>query len=257
MNNFLLKSGSVLGASLLGLIILINFSAGIVSGVWLAISGNWANIFYGLLLSIVMPFAYTVVALPTMAIMPLMLKVIEKKIKSATFVLGFINILYSNGIMIVWTYFVFTEFSKNASGLMAVPLILWGYSTVVAPLAYMARNEPPDSTGTSLGIFLAQVAYILATVFWMIGLSASFILWGMILLALAFTLFSISIVMKTFDEEQKVMTYQEEPPKVIDAEIEELFKDDETEVAVKFCNSCGKEIIPGSNFCKFCGKKLN
>lgn len=257
MNNFLSKSGAFLGASLLGLMIIINFFAGIISGIWLAILGNWAVIFYGLFLSFVMPFAYSIVALPTMAILPLIVKAVEKKSKFFTVLLGLVNVLYSNGIIVAWTYFVFTEFTKNANGLIAVPLILWGYSTVIAPLAYMAKGEAPDNTGTSLGIFLAQAGYFLATVFWFFGFSYSFILGTLILLAVLFSLFAIFIVAKSFDEEQGKIKYQEESPDIIDAEVENIFENDSIKSSVNFCNKCGNEMGVSASFCKFCGNKLS
>lgn len=257
MNNFLSKSGGVIGASFIGLMIIVNFFSGIISGIWLAFLGDWAVIFYGLFLSFAMPFAYTIIALPTMAILPLILKAVEKKSKFFTVLLGLVNVLYSNGIIVAWTYFVFAEFTKNASGLMAIPFILWGYSTVIAPLAYMAKGESPDNTGTFLGIFLAQVGYLLAIIFWALGFSGSSILGVLILLAVLFSLFAISIVIKGFDDEHERISYQEDPNDVIDAEIEDIFEDGNTESFVKFCNSCGKELVAGSNFCKFCGNKLN
>lgn len=262
MNNYLSKGGQVIGASILGLIIGINFFAGIISGIWLAFLGDWSVIFYGLFLSFAMPFAYTLVSLPTMAIMPLLVKAVENKSKFFTVFLGLINVLYSNGVMVAWTYFVFAEFTKNANGIIAVPFILWGYSTVVAPLAYMAKGEAPDNTGTSLGIFLAQSGYIVATILWFFGFPYSSILIGLILLAIVFSLFTISIVIKSFDEEQAVLSDQGEFYNAVDAEIindeQDLFVEENsvTESLTNFCTSCGKEIAGNPGFCKFCGNKL-
>ena len=39
----------------------------------------------------------------------------------------------------------------------------------MAPLAFMASKEPPDSTGTSLGLMLAVVAYALLLILHFLG----------------------------------------------------------------------------------------
>jgi MFS family permease len=263
MKDYLSKSGQIIGVSILGLMIGANFFAGIISGIWLAFLGNWSVIFYGLFLSFAMPFAYTLVSLPTMAIMPLLIKAVEKKSKFFTVFLGLINVLYSNGIMVAWIYFVFVEFTKNANGIIAIPFILWGYSTVIAPLAYMAKGEAPDNTGTSLGIFLAQSGYVLAIIGWFFGFPYSSILIVLILLAIAFSLFTISIVIKSFDQDQEALLNQGEFYDAVDAEIisndqDQFVKENNgSESSINFCTSCGKEIAGNPSFCKLCGNKLN
>ncbi|HAL24888.1 TPA: hypothetical protein DCP18_03815 [Candidatus Wolfebacteria bacterium] len=161
-----LAGGAVWGV-LLVVITFLNYFSGIISGIWLAIIGNWGNIIFGILISVMMPFVYSIVALPTMLFMLPIKYFIEKNNRIATSVFALANLLYSNAIIIVWVMAVFVYFTDKASGSSSIPLLLWGYSVALAPLAYMAKEEPANSTGTAMGIFLAIISYLSLMIMWL------------------------------------------------------------------------------------------
>ena len=141
----------------------VNFFSGIVGGIWLAFSGGLSLVFYGIVLSIIMPWGYTLATLPQMGLAAPLANFVEKGNKLVVGILGFIISVYGNFILAIWSIFVFESLIKNQPQPF-IPLLLWGYSTVMAPLSYMASKESPDSTGTSMGLLFAQLSFILLTV---------------------------------------------------------------------------------------------
>lgn len=253
MNNFLSKSWGVLATTLLSLIIIVNIFSGIGAGIWLVALGKWREIIFGFIIAFIMPYAYTIIALPSMGFAYLLTLLVEKKRKFLTLIIGLISIVYQDGIILIWTFFIFNHFSENISGVIAVPLILWGYSTVTAPLAYMAKNELPDSLGTSLGIFLAQAAYLILTTLWIFGISANISAISICLLLIPFSILPLYIIWKSFEEDRQNSVFGDETAEIEDADFEEVKED----VSKDYCPSCGKEVSPSSSFCKFCGYNLN
>ena len=150
------------------ILILINFFSGIVGGFWLAFSGGLSLVLYGIVLSIFMPWGYSLAFLPQLGLAALLVNFVEKGNKLVVGVLGFITSVYGNFILTIWSIFVFESLVKNQPQPI-IPLLLWGYSTVMAPLSYMASKEAPDSTGTSMGLLFAQLSFILLTVLFIVG----------------------------------------------------------------------------------------
>lgn len=56
---------------------------------------------------------------------------------------------------------------RHADEVAGLPLLLWGFSVTMTPLGYMAKNEGPDSFGTSLGVMLSLVAYAVLTIIYL------------------------------------------------------------------------------------------
>lgn len=153
---------------IVSVLILINFFSGIVGGIWLAFSGGLSLVIYGIILSIVMPWGYTLVALPQMGLAALLVNFVEKGNKFIVSIIGLVASVYGNSILALWTIFVFEALVKGQPQSF-IPLILWGYSTTMAPLSYMASKEPPDSTGTSMGLLFAQLSFVLLTILFLVG----------------------------------------------------------------------------------------
>ena len=142
--------------------LMLNMWGGVVGGVWLAVLGEWLLIVYGVLLIIVMPWAWTIANLPGMWLAGLGFILIERSATSSrSFValVGFVIAAWGAGLDVLWVYFVFVEFSAQIDQESAIPYLLWGYSTTMAPLGFMASKEQPATIGLSLGVLLAALAY--------------------------------------------------------------------------------------------------
>lgn len=166
--SFVSKASKTAIELVVAVLIMANFFSGIVGGLWLAFSGGLSLVLYGIVLSIIMPWGYTLAALPQMGLAALLVNFVEKGNKLIVSILGFTTSVYGNFILALWTIFVFEVLVKSQPQSL-IPLLLWGYSTTMAPLSYMASKEPPDSTGTSMGLLFAQLSFILLTILFLVG----------------------------------------------------------------------------------------
>lgn len=166
--NFIEKPVKTTIELIVSVLILINFFSEIVGSIWLTLSGGLSLVIYGIILSIIMPWGYMLVALPQMGLAVLLVNFVEKGNKFIVSIIGFVASVYGNSILALWSIFVFENLVKGQSQSL-IPLILWGYSTTMAPLSYMASKEPHDNTGTSMALLFTQLSFILLIILFLIG----------------------------------------------------------------------------------------
>lgn len=174
-DGFFSKIATLTAAALGGLLLMLNIGSWIIGGIWLAIAGQWGLIVTGIILSIFMPWIYSLVAMPGIALAALMVKTVEKKQRLLTSTIAFITTIYEYGILGYWIVYVFWLFASRYPEVSLLPLILYGYSTATAPVSYMASQEGRNATGSVMGVFLSQIGYLLITVFAILGFPYSFI----------------------------------------------------------------------------------
>ena len=160
-----------IGGILLLTMYLLNTLSGIVSGIWLLVLWEWQLILMGLAISLLMPMAFAIVMLPQMGLAAVYLTSEEKGKKALALATGLLASLYGNATIACWVALVFFLFVGLAGGVNTICLLLWSFATAMAPLSYMASKEPPDSTGTALGLLLAQVCYAWLALAWWLGAS--------------------------------------------------------------------------------------
>ncbi|MEK6953092.1 MAG: hypothetical protein AABX29_08835 [Nanoarchaeota archaeon] len=153
-------------------ITIFNYFAGFIGGIWLLILGEWPIVVFGFIASFIMPWLYAIAMLPMLALVPLFNRFAERKNKILTLPIGFIGALYTNFIILLWVYLVFDVlviqmYEQGVHNL--VPLIIWAYSVTTSPLSYMARGESAESTGTTRGLFLGFIGFILTAILWFFG----------------------------------------------------------------------------------------
>jgi len=204
----LINFASTIGTATISLIativIILNFFSGIVGGIWLAILRNWGSIGIGFGLGFAMPWIYTLVSLPAMGLSVVVAFFAEKGSKTFTAILGFLTSLYHNALMAAWVIWVFGFFMGRADAKSFIPYLLWGYSTMMAPLSYMASKEPPDSLGTTLGVFYAQVCYFAYVLFFFFGKTFMPWLYSIIVIGIVFSLFAIVLAIAQMVEEERM-----------------------------------------------------
>jgi len=187
------SAGSAFILMIVTVLLAVNLLAGIVGGIWLAVKGEWGSIGWGFALSFIMPWAWTLASLPNIGLAFLVGIFAEKGSRVFTAIFGFLSSVYSNILIALWVFYVFGLFMGRASSATYIPYLLWSYSSIMAPLGYMARHEGPDSTGTSLGLFLAQLSFLILTSFWYFGAYFETILVTFSCIILAFSLFAVFI----------------------------------------------------------------
>ncbi len=139
----------------------LNVFGGIVSGIWLVVKGEWRLVLLGFMFSFAMRWVWTLASLPAMGLAAILFGTSHSRTRWVVLSGGFVVAAWNALLIGVWTLLVFAFFIGHAERETVIPLLLWGYSTTMAPLSYMASYEPPDSPGTSFGLLLAVFSYAL------------------------------------------------------------------------------------------------
>ena len=156
--------------ALLGLInvlslplMVLNLLGGIVSGIWLAILGEWGTIGWGILAIGISTFGIS------LALMPVMLLAVpvvwsEKKGKSLlSLLLSSLGGLYTLGVLSAWCLGVLFFFTKEVTHSGLIPTLIWSYGVAIGPWSYMASKERPGGGSefySLLATFFAEIAYV-------------------------------------------------------------------------------------------------
>lgn len=164
-----LKVGSAFVSMVVMPLIVLNLFSVIVGGIWLAIIGQWWTIGQGLVFGFVMPWIYAIVILPSLGLSALAVKAADRGNKPYVVILSFIVSMFNYILIAIWGFLIFSFFARSIGSNSYVPYLLWIYSTTMAPLGFMASKEPPDSTGTSIGLFFAQLNFIALTILWFLS----------------------------------------------------------------------------------------
>ncbi len=236
---------------------ILNFTSGIIAGIWLLLIGEWQFLLFGIILGFIMPFVYSIAFLPQLLLLPLFIKFGEKGHKLLFSIFGFILALYNHLILGFWVSFVFSIMIQAEFN--PILIWLWGYATVMAPIGYMAGKEDRDSLGTILGAFFCQVSYIVLTFCYFI-LGSETLGYGLVwLLLIAFSSLAIflGVAQMMFDKKKG----DKVPENIISGEIvEDSDKAEErhphNEHKKRFCSNCGKEAHHEAKYCKFCGNEI-
>jgi hypothetical protein len=184
-------------SAIMTILVAFNFLSGIVGGIWLALRGEWGSIGWGLLLAFTMPWLWTIASLPAMGMTLLVVRLAEGRHRVFTAVLGFLSALYSNAVVALWVILVFSFFMRRSASDSRIVYLLWGYSTMMAPLSYMASKEPPDSTGTSLGMLCAQLSFFLVTLLWYLETEFRTVVLALSAMIVCFSLFAVLLSMSS------------------------------------------------------------
>jgi len=162
-------------------IMILNLLGGIISGIWLAILGEWGQIFRGILLMVVSNYAISFVLLPSLLLFATPAAIaIEKGKKIWGMFFGYLNVLYTVVLLTVWCIWVMYLFVSSANDSSFIPLLIWSYGVALTPWMWLAQKDQQAGGNefSMFSIFLAQVSYIL----------------GMILLFFGATLGTITII---------------------------------------------------------------
>ncbi len=233
----------LLGLSLATLWIF-NFFAGIVGGIWLIALGNIWFVVIAVVITFIMPYVYSLAMLPSLLLVPLLTKAVEKENRFFTVVLGFLLGAYNNFLLAFWATYVF-GFIVLSNNLPLIPALLFGYAIAMGPISSMARGEGSDAgSGTTFGVLFVQVCYLLLAVNILLGGSSTTGYAWIWLLLIAYTILITVFLGISFAPKSKKAKHRTEEPT-------------STENDEAYCTSCGKKIDTHAAFCKYCGFKVS
>ncbi len=164
----------------------INMFGGIVSGIWLAILGEWGLIGYGILALILSGMGIGLAMMPGMIFAAPAVIMLEKGNKLGGYFFGFLSSLYTIIVLVAWCILVLIFHTKQASHESIIPVLIWSYGIATGPIAWLAQKDLKSGNEYAMvSTFFIQIAYLLA----ILGI----LLIGMSLLSVLF-LFGITMI---------------------------------------------------------------
>ncbi len=186
-------------------IMLLNVFGGIISGIWLIALGQWKLVVGAFFFTMLVPWAYSLVAILQMPLAALLMYAQERNKKKLCLTLGFINIFISHLIILIYVFFI-VGIAVDISiyrNLNTYVLLLLGYGVATSPFSYMASKEGPDSLASMLGVFVAQMSYLIfaiAYIFKYAAISIPIIL----LIVFSIELFQLHVVSEIMPDEDEL-----------------------------------------------------
>jgi len=239
-------------------VIILNIGGAVISGIWLAILGEWKPILQGIGFMIVAWFALGFALMPSLIFVAPAMKLIEKgKIGLGMFV-GSFSLLYTNALITVWCIWILTLFLEQADQKSFIPMLIWSYGVALAPWIGMAEKEREVNEYSTFTAFTAAIAYIITMIMVVFGAAfvTIFVTFGLIMF--------ISAILQTFvafamERQQGYPTFhygQESFEEEERIHAEEKSYLPEGDSAQKYCSACGTKIKKGASFCSQCGKAI-
>jgi hypothetical protein len=172
-------------------LVLINMLGGVVSGIWLAILGEWGSIGYGLLFLFVGAFTIGLALLPGLVLAGPAAYFHEKGVKSGFYFFAFLSSLYTIAVITVWCCIVLWFFTGRADSSSIIPILIWSYGAATGPLSYLAQKDLQSGNPyAAISTFFAQIAFLVAVVLILVApitlLGAFMVIGGIMLLGLVF-----------------------------------------------------------------------
>jgi hypothetical protein len=142
---------------------ILNVLGGIVSGIWLAVLGEWGIIGIGVLLAVGDAVFLGIALIPGLLLAaPAAHFVNEGRTVPAVFFVG-LSSAYTLGLITAWCCGILFLCVRDATTSDIVPRLIWSYGVAIGPWAYMASKEQgPGAEGFSstVSLFFAQLAYV-------------------------------------------------------------------------------------------------
>ena len=178
--------------------VIFNFLSGIVSGVWLAILGDWGSIGYGILAMIISGFLIGIVLMPSLLFAGPAAYFAKKDIISLYYIFAFLDSLYTVAILAIWCGGVLSFLASRATSESVIPALIWSYGVALGPWQDMTRKDIQSGSGESAVIttVFAQLGYvvmILLILLWGVGIGNALLVFAVIMFCGLIFLFTINI----------------------------------------------------------------
>ena len=141
---------------------ILNMFGGIVSGIWLAILGEWGIIGYGILALMVSGIGLGLAMAPGLIFAGPAAVMLEKGHKLGGYFFGLLSTIYTVGVLSAWCIFVLIYFTKQANADSIIPILIWSYGVATGPIVWLAQKELQSGNEYAMiTTFFIEVAYII------------------------------------------------------------------------------------------------
>ncbi len=198
--------GAVLEAISIPLMFL-NLLGGVVSGVWLAIIGEWGTIGLGIVFFIGSTMLLGIALMPSVLLMFPAARFAEKGQMAGLMFFGALSSIYVLTLITIWCCGVLYLFVNNADAGDLIPKLIWSYGIATGPWVYMASKEEcssDDGFASFLPTFLAELAYLvimLLIIFSSMTLLRAVQIFGAFMLVCLLVQMTMSVIMQRESEQ--------------------------------------------------------
>ena len=158
---------ALLGALLIPVFIL-NIVGGLGSGIWLAVLGNWAPIFIGIVVIVISSCLWPIAMMPTFLCIAPLVKLAEGRRYFLFSILAFVCAFYTLSVVTVWSVLVMWYFREGAAESNYIPLMIWSYGVATSPFVFMYAKDQNNNVLLAT-IASASIAYIVAGLWVLLG----------------------------------------------------------------------------------------
>lgn len=138
---------------------ILNMFGGFVSGIWLAILGEWGLIGYGILALFVSSLLIGLAMGPGLIFAAPAAILLEKGNKIGGYFFGLLSTIYMVGVLTAWCILVLIYYTKHAETDSLIPVLIWSYGIATGPILWLAQKDRNEFA--VITAFFIQVAYIL------------------------------------------------------------------------------------------------
>lgn len=141
-----------------------------LSGLWLLFLGEWGVVVLGLVYAIFSSLFISFALIPGLLISTPAVYFIDsgKKVIGAFF--GFLSIIYTIALIIIWCMYVLIEFPQLVDSNAIIPILFWSYGVAMTPWIYLAQQDL--RTGNDHAVyttFFAEISYLIAIIMYYFG----------------------------------------------------------------------------------------
>jgi hypothetical protein len=164
---------------------LLNVFGDVVSGVWLAILGEWWAIGYGFAALATSTYLLSFAMMPGLLFASPGVALVERGRTLLALPFLFLNELYTCAVISIWCLFAFVLFMSRATHSSFWPLLIWSHGVAVGPWQYLAYQDARGGNEFSaFTAILAQVAYVVMALALILGVATTTIQLGTIFVAI-------------------------------------------------------------------------
>jgi hypothetical protein len=144
-------------------LMILNMLGGIVSGIWLAILGEWGAVGTGILLFFISTWLLSFALIPSLLFAAPAAYCADKGKTFGLVCFGALTSIYTLGLVTVWCCSILFLFVKDATVSSLIPRLIWSYGVATGPWTYMAskdQGEGGEGFASTMAVFLAELAYL-------------------------------------------------------------------------------------------------
>ena len=132
---------------------------GIVTGIWLAVLGEWEAIGWGIAAIVLSTCGISAVFLPAVGLDSLGRYFAARGQQLFFSLFAFLSSIYTVGTIALWCGVVLYFFVSLADSNSVLPLLLWSYGIATGPFAWATAKEGDDDFASLTAMFAAEAGY--------------------------------------------------------------------------------------------------